>query len=68
MIVSFSFSKFTLNVVLLGKGQNCPLLSFSLIFIQEDADDVSIHLKWNPHLFVYVGESSRWLADDRKWM
>lgn len=68
MIVTFSFSKFTLRLVLLGKGQNCPLLPFSLIFVQKDVDNVCVHLKWNPHLFVCVGESVRWLADDRKWM
>lgn len=63
MVVTFSFRKFTLSVVLPGKGQNCPLLPFSLIFIQEDVD-----LKWNPHLFVYVREILRRLTDDRKWV
>lgn len=64
------FSKFTLSVVLLGKGQNCPFLPFSLIFVQEDVDDVCVHLEWDPHLCVcvYVGESVRRLAGDRMWM
>lgn len=67
-MVIVTFSQFTLSVVLLGKGQNCPLLPLSLIFLQEDVDDVCVHLKWDPHLCVYVGESLRRLAGDTMWM
>lgn len=63
VIVTFSFSKFTLSVVLQGKGQNCPLLPFSLIFVLEGVGDLCVQLKWNPDVFAYVGESVGWLAD-----